>query len=229
MGTGTGIFLERLASSYPTAVLDGYDISAEQYPDKATLPSNVNLKILDIKQPIPDELMGVYDVVHLRLLLVAMSPSDWDPVGRNVSKLLKPGGALQWEENDFLNSKYVRGPVGSTVSTMDYIIRTFQEVMREHFSHGWNELPDLMTDADLIHVEKDVVSSDRLVETRKDVSANVVAVIMLWARMMVSKNVPGSWSAKRLVELENNAYKDVESGSYVRYEIYVTLGFKPLE
>ena len=119
-------------------------------------------------------------------------------------------------------------PVGSTVSTMDYMIRTFQEAMKEHFSHGWNELPNLMTDAGLVHVKKDVVSSDRLIETRKDVSANGLVVVLLWARMMLSRNVPGCWSAERVVELESNAYKDVESGSYLRYEIHVALGFKPL-
>ena len=48
--------------------------------------------------PLPSELLGAYDVVHLRLFNTALPDGNLDPVLRVAMEMLKPGGFLQWEE-----------------------------------------------------------------------------------------------------------------------------------
>ena len=72
IATGTGLFLRELARSYPGARLDGYDISSELF----VADKNINLSVADAKQPFPNELHSVYDVVHIRYLIAWMQPGD---------------------------------------------------------------------------------------------------------------------------------------------------------
>lgn len=94
-------------------------MSTEQYPPKEWLPGNISLKSLDIHKPIPDELRGVYDLVHVRLLVAVLRDGDLIPVVENLFAMLslycvlcclltwvcedtltsvEPGGYLQWSE-----------------------------------------------------------------------------------------------------------------------------------
>ncbi|KAJ8132750.1 hypothetical protein O1611_g874 [Lasiodiplodia mahajangana] len=205
IGTGTGRFLLRLHPSYPSAVLDGSDISAALYPPQDTLPSNVSLTVLDAKQPLPEDLHGQYDLVHVRLLVAAMLPDDWDKVVRNLVLLLKPGGYLQWEECSFIGCKYIRGRADSTVEEARFIGYAFQDALRERFEHG-------------------------LPETREKLTVTGMQAIFSWARLMTERGVKGSLSREELDTLEKKVYdEDIKSGCCVRYDIYVAYGQKPLK
>jgi SAM-dependent methyltransferase len=223
IATGTGIYLTQLGESWPEATLDGYDLSAVQYPEATSLPGNVELKFLDVKKPVPQELEGTYDLVHVRLLSAAMLAPDWNPVVKNLAKLLKPGGALQWEECNFLAATQVRSLVGSTYSAIQKIEELLLDAFRVHFVTGWNTLPREMTDSGLVNVQHDVVSSDREPETRADITKNSMVACFGWAR---SGKDPVPLSPADIDELEHQAYKDIESGGYVRYDIHTTVGFR---
>ncbi|KAI1655266.1 S-adenosyl-L-methionine-dependent methyltransferase [Daldinia decipiens] len=229
IGTGTGKFLLLLREQNPDAILDGYDISPKLYPQESTLPPNISLSVLDMKQPAPKELHGKYDVVHARLLVAAMLPTDWAIVVRNLTELLKPGGFLQWEECDFLGVKYLRGLVDSKVEAIRFMGNLFSDALRERSEHGWCTLPREMRDAGLNPVLTDVTASDRLPETRKTLTTNVTGLFFSWARMMTERGAPGAMTNDRLDEMEKKTSEDVESGGYVRYEIYVACGRKPWE
>lgn len=98
-GTGTGVWLKDLAPSLPsTAKLDGFDFDTSKFPDKSALPSNVCLQFGDVLEPIPAELHGKYDLVHVRLLMFALKVEQWSSAASNLSKLLAPGGWLFWDE-----------------------------------------------------------------------------------------------------------------------------------
>ncbi|KAL8787507.1 MAG: hypothetical protein Q9213_002165 [Squamulea squamosa] len=59
VGTGTGIWLAELTKELPHhAVLDGFDISDEQYPPQEWYGENVSLSTLDIFKPVPERLVG---------------------------------------------------------------------------------------------------------------------------------------------------------------------------
>lgn len=79
--------------------LQGFDISADQFPSADKLTQNITLKLGNAKKGLPEEYHGKFDIVNLRLLTAAMDgKQDWHDVARNSMALLKPGGYLQWIE-----------------------------------------------------------------------------------------------------------------------------------
>ncbi|KAL8642877.1 MAG: hypothetical protein Q9228_000466 [Teloschistes exilis] len=100
VGTGTAQWLIDLGHELLTAELDGFDISNHQFPDKAWLGSQISLTELDITQPIPHNLEGIDDVVHVQLFLCVVTKDNLTAILADLYKLLKPGGFLQWVEYD---------------------------------------------------------------------------------------------------------------------------------
>ncbi|KAF1359019.1 S-adenosyl-L-methionine-dependent methyltransferase [Lizonia empirigonia] len=100
IGTGTGIWTHDLSRQYPHTEIHGFDISSEQYPAQGFLPNNVRLGFLDILKEIPAEHVEKYDIVHARLLVQVVNQAGGDPrpVIKNLLRLAKPGGYIQWEE-----------------------------------------------------------------------------------------------------------------------------------
>ncbi|KAI0157902.1 S-adenosyl-L-methionine-dependent methyltransferase [Hypoxylon sp. FL1284] len=228
IGTGTGRFLQcaQESGAFPNATLDGYDISASMYPE--SLPENISLKVLDMKQPFPEELHGVYDLVHVRMVVAAILPNEWTAIVRNLTKLLKPGGWLQWEECNFIASKVLRGGAleSSPTSTVVALTDKWREALRERFQCGWSTLAGNMRAAGLESIESDCVGSDRLPETRKETTANAMTAIFPWLRTLASKGV--GMTKEELDLAEKQAGKEIEAGAYVRYEVYTFTGKKIL-
>ncbi|KAL8817071.1 MAG: hypothetical protein Q9191_008217, partial [Dirinaria sp. TL-2023a] len=225
IATGTGLFLRSLAEVYPRSRLDGYDISSAMFlPD----PDNkAKFFTANVKEPLPAELHGVYDVVHIRFLVAGMEPDDWEPVLRNVLQLLKPGGAIQWIEPAFSDAQHLRGEPGSMTATMTRLSLMFRSGPVQHrFSQGWSTLPTIMKQCGL-RVETDIVSSDRVVETRRALTENGLVALLGFARMMAAKNAPGAMSMEQIDETERAAIKEIESGCYLRYDVHTAIGFKP--
>ncbi|KAI1825061.1 S-adenosyl-L-methionine-dependent methyltransferase [Xylaria intraflava] len=226
IGTGTGRFLQCVQESgaFPNATLDGYDISASMYPQP--VPETMNLQVLDMKEPVPEELHGVYDLVHARMLVAAVLPTEWTALVANLTKLLKPGGWLQWGECDFISSKFFRGGAleASSTDTVGALGEKWRDEMRERFSCGWSTLAGDMRAAGLNPVNSDCVSSDRLPETRKKVVENGMTSIFSWLRVLASKGV--GMTDEELDLAEKRATEEIESGAYVRYDVYVVTGKK---
>lgn len=72
----------------PTAQLDGFDIDVSDCPHEQWLPPNVTMRQLDALGEIPEHLVGVYDIVHLRLFQVVVKDNDPGPLLRNILRLL---------------------------------------------------------------------------------------------------------------------------------------------
>ncbi|KAJ5672227.1 hypothetical protein N7507_001354 [Penicillium longicatenatum] len=75
----------------------GFDISSQQFPKEQ---ESIQFSIHDITKPFPEEHLGRYDLVHVRLLVAAIDESDYKLAIANINAILKPGGYLQWEEID---------------------------------------------------------------------------------------------------------------------------------
>ena len=106
VGTGTGwvtaplerrkpwhyfrrIWLRELAAALPsTCQLDGFDLSDVMFPRKDALPDNITFHHQNLLEPFPDEYLGEYDVVNVRLMMVALSSDEWEPAVRNLVTLL---------------------------------------------------------------------------------------------------------------------------------------------
>ncbi|KAG6364263.1 hypothetical protein INS49_005862 [Diaporthe citri] len=102
IGTGTGIWLlDARDSISPSARLDGFDISLDGVPPADTLPSNVKFRHWDLKEDLPEDLVGVFDIVHLRSLSFVLLNDQVPAAVERIVKMLKPGGYIQWGEPDF--------------------------------------------------------------------------------------------------------------------------------
>ncbi|KAJ5652582.1 S-adenosyl-L-methionine-dependent methyltransferase [Penicillium longicatenatum] len=223
IGTGTANFLIKVAPLYPKGTLHGYDISKSFFPSEA--PSNVELSILDAREPIPEELEGTYDLVHVRMLAMGLLESDWRPVVANLSRLLKPGGALQWEECNFLAWSEGGFFPESTFEALHTIEKLLIGTFAPRFKVGWNTLPGDMEAAGLAEVGTEVVGSDRVKSTLGPYTANSMCVCFQWARSG-KDSIP--FNEEELNELEAQCWRDIGSGGYVRFDIHVNWGFKSL-
>ena len=104
VATGTIIWLIDLAKEVDDSHLDGFDIVLDQAPPRQWLPVNIELRTWDIFSEVPHAFMEKYDIVHVRLLLFVVKDSDPCPILRNLIKMLKPGGYLQWDDYDSVNA-----------------------------------------------------------------------------------------------------------------------------
>ncbi|KAI4121197.1 MAG: hypothetical protein LQ338_006507 [Usnochroma carphineum] len=182
---------------------------------------------MDVKSPPPPSEYNRYDVVHVRLLAAAMSSTDWEVAVRNIVQLLKPGGALQWEEGNFADVRHLRGNVCCSVSAARFMGSLFRENLRENFSYGWSTLPQILSTVGFVNIDEDIVSSDRVPETRLALTKNGMRAIFAWASNQVDRCRLGSLTSEELQALETQAYQDIESGCYVRFDIHVAVGFWP--
>ncbi|KAB8297397.1 hypothetical protein EYC80_002740 [Monilinia laxa] len=99
IGTGTAIWLRDLSGILPeTCQLHGFDISDIMFPNRAAIPANITLCEHNLLDAFPEEFLGKYDVVNVRLMIVALSFDQWEPAVRNLITLLRPGGHLQWAD-----------------------------------------------------------------------------------------------------------------------------------
>lgn len=88
VGTGTGQWLIDVSHEIPSAQLDGFDISKDQFPSKAWLPSQITLNEMDITEPIPSSLEGKYDVVHVQLFLCVVQKDGPSVILKELFKML---------------------------------------------------------------------------------------------------------------------------------------------
>ena len=227
IGTGTGAFLLQLAKVYPKATLRGFDVSQRLFPSPESLPVNVQLGFMNFKEPPPPEEQNRYDLVHVRLVTVSMDPGDWNPVVRNLTLLLKPGGALQWEEGNFADFQYRRAAMDLSLSASRSIASYFREANWENISAGWSTLAQIMRNLGFLDVDEDIVSSDRIAETRQALTTNTTGAIFRYARLMSERGAPASLQMDELNRLEVQAGEEIRSGCYCRYDVHVALGFKP--
>jgi hypothetical protein len=118
--TPRSIWLLDLARKLPsTTKLDGFDISLDQCPPQAWLPDNVDLHTWNLLEAPPAKFVGAFDVVHIRLITVAVQNNDPRPIlaslhsllsaycylnfGHDIwltLRILEPGGYIQWDEAD---------------------------------------------------------------------------------------------------------------------------------
>ena len=77
-----------VSAELPSAQLDGFDLSEEQYPSKAWLPSQISLSQLDITKTIPSKLEGMYDLVHVQLFLCVVQKTGPAAILNELYKLL---------------------------------------------------------------------------------------------------------------------------------------------
>lgn len=64
------------------------DISLKQAPMKDRLPQTVRLIEQDIYSPLPEDMVGKYDIVHVQLFLLCVKDNDPIPLIQKFIQLL---------------------------------------------------------------------------------------------------------------------------------------------
>jgi hypothetical protein len=92
------------------------------------LPGNIHFHHQNFLEPFPEEFLGKYDIVNVRVMVLALSSDEWGPAVRNLMTLLReynayleiyclvdnplgPGGYLQWVDCA-AHDCVVKGPDG---------------------------------------------------------------------------------------------------------------------
>ncbi|KAK4200389.1 S-adenosyl-L-methionine-dependent methyltransferase [Triangularia verruculosa] len=161
IGVGTGIWLVDLARSLPTSArIDGFDIDLTQCPPKEWLPRNVSVYNVDCLAPLPEYLLGSYDIVHIQLFHLAVHNNDPAPIIQNLVKLLKPGGWISWGEIDYSGWKIVRTKEGieteDNLSPLLEMIGTLGGTKPNWTTDDWPiRLPEFFKENGLVNIETD--------------------------------------------------------------------------
>lgn len=80
--------LDQISDLPPTTRLDGFDISLDQCPPSPWLPANVKFHTWNVFDDPAPEFVGVFDIVHVRLVTVVIKNNDPRAMLSNLHKLL---------------------------------------------------------------------------------------------------------------------------------------------
>ncbi|KAJ5742384.1 uncharacterized protein N7511_011403 [Penicillium nucicola] len=110
VATGTGIWLQRLSAVLSPLPGDqshyfhGFDISDKQFPVDGDSANKISFSIHDATESFPEEHLNTYDLVHVRLLVLALPEPEIRIAMENIVQLLRPGGYIQWEDADWCHA-----------------------------------------------------------------------------------------------------------------------------
>ncbi|KAI1499075.1 hypothetical protein F5X99DRAFT_430959 [Biscogniauxia marginata] len=222
LGCGNGVWLSDLAHELSkkgiSAQLDGYDVNPVNFPAPTFLPSSINLKKLDVlARHLPAEMIGAYDIVHVRAFVSIIVNSDPTDFLSTALALLKPGGWLQWEESR-ADHYFVESPTPdvskSACETIIHMLKTGGEARGFKF--------DFLAELDQ-HLTKhgfQDVSMQTVDKRRQDLKAWTEDYLMVWEELGVlfppKATAPQApLSRESWVDLFGRAVKETEDGVVV--------------
>lgn len=170
---------------------------------------------------VPSELVGQYDLVHVRLLVLAVDNSDPRPMLRNLIKMLKPGGYLQWDELDF---------PGTHVITVDESLQTpaLEDLRRTMYSQGrqdWAlQLPETSS-VEGLHDAKLYHYGDRIELLRANCEQRLLVMDEFASRLA---KINKKEEASKLYRILQDAYNETMQGAALVMPRIVCVTKKPI-
>ncbi|KAL4930306.1 uncharacterized protein BDV17DRAFT_289915 [Aspergillus undulatus] len=208
IATGTGIWPISLSRRVPSTVqIDGFDITADQFPPADWLASNVNLHTLDILKPVPQVLEGQDDVVCIKYFGVLIRNNDPKYVLRNLVDMLKHGGYIQWVESDIYNQAVVKS--AHSTLTAPTALEQQLELWRRYLDASGLHYDWLKT---LPVLCKDIGMSDAQVYT-----PNIIPALRFTATTLVL----GAWEELSYNLLDGKPDESLGSGAELREKLAV--------
>ncbi|KAI1366315.1 UMTA methyltransferase family protein [Xylaria arbuscula] len=220
VATGTGMWVLDVHDSLKNATLDGFDISFDAAPPSQTLPSRVKWRHWNIKEAVPEDLIGVYNIVHVRFLAWVLVDDDMPAFVSKLFSLLKPGGYIQWGEADHQTLHFAKTtPEGSTENTVSLYKLLYAQDPRLHPTWA-TKIPDLLTDGGFVDVEKD--SRDALPHL-----AFIFHEAGLMIHELIARKTQNDNLAREVKRLLPAVVKETKQGSYGTARRYTIIGKKP--
>ncbi|KAK2773273.1 hypothetical protein FQN53_004184 [Emmonsiellopsis sp. PD_33] len=228
IGTGTGVWLRDLQKQLPnTCILDGFDISLDQVPDRDLFPTDINYYAHDILAPFPAEFWGQYDVVNVRLLTLGLKDNEWEPAIQNLTTLLRPGGYLQWGDIAMDTGLIKTEIPGSNVDDAERFLRYFRQAAAGHGKTGTGarQLYPLFERCGLQDCKEEICSLDKP-EMRATLNAATAKGIehALKAALKADRD-GGALPASQIVYDKNAAIKNMkETKSWISHDMHIVIG-----
>ena len=229
--SSTRHFLLDMAQSSPYSCrFVGLDISDSGFPATSALPSNVELLVHNFFDPFPNGLLGTFDVVHMRLMMLAMKHGDWIKVLRNILTSLKPGGWIQWTEVDILRTMVVKDDDAKSTDKVDAVMSAWKESIKR-----LNQKQDSSGALKLLEVFKQVRSeSCDAVEVRTGGEPDIVHLNNENVLSIATKVIRSTLTSPR-VEMEQELHALVgearkqceESGCTIKLLVMTYAGRRP--
>jgi len=166
IGAGTCLWPIELSKKLPPSVsIDAIDISFEQCPPESWLPKNMNLVRQDMYKTLPSALVGKYDVIRIQNWLCIWRDATSKPFVSNVVKMLKPGGYIQWSEQDPTVNRIVHAPDTSTPDKGTQEILDFLAAPRGDINFKWiSQLDAILSEhLDLITFDRHEIPNEHQV------------------------------------------------------------------
>ena len=206
VATGTAIWPIDVARELPNAKIVGLDISLLQAPHTQWLPANVTLGSWNVFEPVPDDLVNKFDVVHVRLLGLVVENGNPRPIIQNLIRLLKPGGFIQWDDLNFPGTEIK--VVDTSLETT--ALRGLREILYSRGRNDWtlrlanDFLEEGLHDATLYHF------GDRKELARAN-SEQDLLVLDEFAARLAQENKKDE--ASKIHKLLRSAYAECQAGA----------------
>ncbi|OTB02026.1 hypothetical protein M426DRAFT_322986 [Hypoxylon sp. CI-4A] len=220
VGTGTGIWLFDVSDKLKDAQLNGLDISFDAAPPNGILPANVTFHQWSVLDDVPEDLVGVYDIVHVRFLAFVLLGDDIPRVVSKLYSLLKPGGYIQWAEADF---ETVRFDHSTPESKTDYQseLMGLLEVQDTRLKPTWvRSLPQIFANHGFVDVEQDI----------KDPPPHLAFLFYeasLLIYELIARKTKNEHLSRELQRLLPGVVKELRQGSYGTSLRCTVIGRKP--
>ncbi|KAJ5539527.1 hypothetical protein N7513_007859 [Penicillium frequentans] len=225
VATGSGIWLSDISRQLPSYVtLDGLDVSFENAPPKEFLPQNMSLRYWDIFSDVPDDLIGVYDIVHVSLLAFVLRGDDIKDVMGKLLKLLKPGGYLQWSEHDLLSCHFRKSTPDAKTEALEKLYElSIIHPVDARFKPTWvSSLPENFRESGLTAIES------VLQNTPPELIMPLHQCGLLVQERLVVKLQGFEW-AEKIKDLLPEVHRETQAGAAWDLTRILVVGRKPLE
>lgn len=232
VATGTGVWILDLASKRPSSwSFTGTDISDAQYTRSISrAPSNVSFRTLNILDPIPEDLQGSFDVVHMRHLAIAFTGEQFITAARHALSLLKPGGWIQWQDVHVPSTRIIQLVPGASIAHNVTLLDAAINITLRYGKIGdfVPRLSETLTQVGFEACWTDTFSTDRDPATRlmnTDTHSRAVYSTMKHTAMTDPES---EWTVEQVDESWARCREELKDGKiYYRSETVIVTGRRP--
>jgi len=231
VAAGNGAWLIEISRQVPSSArLQGFDITAVHFPAKEWLPDNMSMHILDAFTPdLPADLVGAFDVVHIRTISSVVKDNNVQPLITNLVKMLKPGGYLQWDEYDTsaLTTRSPNASISNPASKEFVTLMAYMINAANLFTDWLHDLPNIFGGNNL-----DVVAQEKFEPRKELLKVWTDDLLMVWEEVPAqlpkesTVGVGGGLTREKYLELLGRVISETEKGVSISMNGLVTVGKK---
>ncbi|KAJ6502256.1 S-adenosyl-L-methionine-dependent methyltransferase [Mycena sanguinolenta] len=150
IGTGPGLWIMDLATSVDSSVpLIGVDIEPRLFP--ASPPKNIEFRVESVTN-LPAEWTNTFSLVHQRLLILALQVPQWPQAIKEIFRVLRPGGWVQFAESTpWHEGKYPGKPCMEKLTSM---YRRLAEARNLYVDCAY-DIPKMLEEAGFVDIQSE--------------------------------------------------------------------------